>query len=109
MNKFEQLIEYVINDDDAKARELFHDIVVEKSREIYENLMNEESLEEESEHEKDEHAEKAGRKVTKDIEYDEKHHKMEEAIEEDMEESAMGGDAADDLMHEVDKIGRAHV
>jgi len=98
MNKFEQLIEYVINDDDAKARELFHDIVVEKSREIYENLMNEENLEEESEHEKDEHAEKAGRKVTKDIEWDEKHHKMDEG----MEEGAMGGDAADDLMHEVD-------
>jgi len=98
MNKFEQLIEYVINDDDAKARELFHDIVVEKSREIYENLMNEENLEEESEHEKDEHAEKAGREVTKDIEYDEKHKKMDEG----MEEGAMGGDAADDLMHEVD-------
>jgi len=30
MNRFEQLIEYVINDEDAKARELFHDIVVEK-------------------------------------------------------------------------------
>jgi len=71
---------------------------VEKSREIYENLMNEENLEEESEHEKDEHAEKAGREVTKDIEYDEKHHKMDEG----MEEAAMGGDAADDLMHEVD-------
>ena len=41
-NKFEQLIEYVINDEEAKAKELFHDIVVEKSREIYENLMNEE-------------------------------------------------------------------
>ena len=36
MNKFEQLIEYVINDDEAKARELFHDLVVEKSRAIYE-------------------------------------------------------------------------
>jgi hypothetical protein len=42
MNKFEQLIEFVINDEDAKARELFHDIVVEKSRQIYENLMAEE-------------------------------------------------------------------
>ena len=31
-NKFEQLIEYVINDEEAKAKELFHDIVVEKSR-----------------------------------------------------------------------------
>ena len=46
-SKFEQLIEYVINDEEAKAQELFHDIVVEKSREIYENLMNEEDSEEE--------------------------------------------------------------
>ena len=47
MNRFEQLIEFVINDEDAKARELFHDIVVEKSRQIYENLMAEEADEEE--------------------------------------------------------------
>jgi F0F1-type ATP synthase membrane subunit b/b' len=47
-SKFEQLIEYVINDEEQKARELFHDIVVEKSREIYENLMNEESDEKKS-------------------------------------------------------------
>jgi hypothetical protein len=46
-SKFDQLIEYVINDEEAKAKELFHDIVVEKSREIYENLMNEEEAEEE--------------------------------------------------------------
>ena len=46
-SKFEQLIEYVINDEEAKAKELFHDIVVEKSREIYENLMNEEDMDEE--------------------------------------------------------------
>ena len=43
MNKFEQLIEYVINDEETKARELFHDIVVEKSRQIYEDLMAEEA------------------------------------------------------------------
>ena len=50
-SKFEQLIEYVINDEEAKAKELFHDIVVEKSREIYENLMDEsEELDEESTH-----------------------------------------------------------
>jgi len=41
MNKFEQLIEFVINDEDKSARELFHQIVVEKSRDIYENLMSE--------------------------------------------------------------------
>jgi hypothetical protein len=44
--KFEQLIEYVINDEQAKARELFHDIVVEKSREIYEEMMQKDELEE---------------------------------------------------------------
>jgi hypothetical protein len=42
MNKFEQLIEYVINDEQDKARELFHDIVVEKSRTIYESMMEKE-------------------------------------------------------------------
>ena len=46
MNKFEKLIEYIINDEDQKARELFHNIVVEKSRDIYESIMDEESMEE---------------------------------------------------------------
>ena len=104
MNKFEQLIEYVINDEDAKARELFHDIVVEKSREIYENLMQEEEvIDEESTHDEDEKAERAGRKVTKDIEYDDKkdRKKVDEAEDEDLDE-AMGGDAADDLIDDVE-------
>ena len=46
MNKYEQLIEHIINNDEAKARALFHDIVVEKSRDIYESLMDEDSVEE---------------------------------------------------------------
>ena len=48
MNKFEQLIEYVINDETAKAKELFHQIVVEKSRAIYEDLMEKEEVEEDN-------------------------------------------------------------
>ena len=44
--KFEQLIEYIINEDEEKAKALFHDIVVEKSREIYENIIAEEMEEE---------------------------------------------------------------
>lgn len=98
-SKFEQLIEYVINDEEAKAKELFHDIVVEKSREIYENLMDEdaaeleeaEELDEESTHDEDEKAEKAGEKVTKDIEYDDKKDKK-------MDESM------DEMMHDPDPI-----
>ena len=54
MNKLEQLIEYVINDDESKARELFHEIVVEKSREIYESLMDEEAVNEADEDEDEE-------------------------------------------------------
>jgi hypothetical protein len=77
MNKFEQLIEYVINDDEAKARELFHDIVVEKSRTIYEEMMA----------------------------ADEEEETMEEAVEDDaeaMEEGMMGGDQADDLIDDIE-------
>ena len=87
MNRFEQLIEYVINDEEAKARELFHDIVVEKSRQIYENIMAEEAqedLDEEAQEDLDENAEE-----------------IEEAAEEDIEEG-MGGDAQDSLVDEVE-------
>jgi len=104
-SKFEQLIEYVINDEEAKAKELFHDIVVEKSREIYENLMNEESDAEE-----DDHAERAANKVKDEIEYDDAKDKKdrtdedeeddEEPIEEDMGDTS--GSASQDLMREVE-------
>ena len=88
MNRFEQLIEYVINDEESKARELFHDIVVEKSREIYENLMAEEA---------EEDLEEAA-----DEELDEGEEELEEAAAEDIEEGDMGGDAADNLIDNVE-------
>jgi len=44
--KFEQLIDMIINENDEQARSLFHDIVVEKSREIYESMMDEEQMDE---------------------------------------------------------------
>ena len=47
MNKYEQLIEHIINDETDKARELFHNIVVEKSRDIYESLVDESDFAEE--------------------------------------------------------------
>jgi hypothetical protein len=46
MSKYEQLIEFIINEQEDRARELFHQIVVEKSREIYESIIDEEDLEE---------------------------------------------------------------
>jgi hypothetical protein len=94
-SKFEQLIEYVINDEEAKAKELFHDIVVEKSREIYENLMTEEE-EELNEAEQDEELDEAKHD---EEELDEAKH--EEEMDESMDEM-MGGDAADDLIDDVE-------
>jgi len=91
-SKFEQLIEYVINDEEQKARELFHDIVVEKSREIYENLMNEE--------EECDHCHKSPC-VCEDENMEESDDSMEEEkMEEGMD--SFGGDASDDLIDDVE-------
>jgi hypothetical protein len=49
--KFEKLMDLVINEDTAQARELFHEIVVEKSREIYESIMADDAEEDEAEEE----------------------------------------------------------
>jgi flagellar protein FlaE/flagellar protein FlaC len=39
--KFEKLIDLIINEDQERANQLFHEIVVEKSREIYESIIDE--------------------------------------------------------------------
>ena len=56
----------------------------------------EEIEEAESTEKRDNHAEKAGKKVAKDIEWDEKHHKMHES---DMEESTL-----DEILAELDAL-----
>jgi hypothetical protein len=48
INKFKQLMDLVINEDHNQARELFHEITVEKSREIFESQMFEDDMEEEA-------------------------------------------------------------
>ena len=88
MNKYEQLIEYIINEDEDKAKALFHDIVVEKSRDIYETLIDEETVEETI----------GGNQVedlVDEIQADETNGIPEDAEEEedmDAEEEMMGGD-----------------
>ena len=104
MNRFEQLIEYVINDEEAKARELFHDIVVEKSRQIYENIMAEEAeeieeaAEEEIEEGYEEEMEEGDESLMADVE-------MEEVSDMNMEaegDDDMGGDSQDDFIDNVE-------
>jgi hypothetical protein len=83
-SKFEQMLEHLINDNEAKARELFHDIVVAKSREIYENLLADDFEEEETDENMD--------------------MEPEENMEMGMgpEEEAMGGDETDDMLGDVE-------
>jgi len=92
MNKFEKLIEYVINDEDSKAQDLFHEIVVEKSREIYENLMSEEDM---AEDEVDD--------LIDDIEADEEG--VSEAEDNDMEMDVEMGDDEGELELDADEEG----
>lgn len=95
MNKFEQLLDYIVNEEKEKAEELFHEIVVEKSRDIYENLIAEETAE-------DETAEEAVEEEAEESEDDES---VEEAFgmdDEGGEEPAIGGDATDDLAGDVE-------
>lgn len=92
MNKFEKLIEYIINDEDDKARALFHDIVVEKSRDIYESIMDEDQMAMEV-------SDKKVDDLTDEVENEEwVHEEMEEEGEEEFD--ITGGDK-DELDGEI--------
>ncbi len=99
----EQMLERLVNDDQAKAEELFHEYVVAKSREIYEGLIESE-LEDEEVDEATEEDEDDEEKMEESADEDEDDEKMDEefediAIEADDE---MGGDPTDDLESELD-------
>ncbi len=94
----EQMLERLVNDDQAKAEELFHEYVVAKSREIYENLIEAEMAddEEKDEEEVDEAAE------DEDAEEEKVDEEFEDvAFEGDDEMPPMGGDPTDDLEGEM--------
>ena len=113
--KFEQLLDYLVNEEMDKANELFHEIVVEKSREIYEDLINEEIETEAKEEEAEESVEEAHDEESDDHQ-DESVEEAEESVEEneELEDSYVmdasdeeddhgfaKGDAADELGAEV--------
>jgi hypothetical protein len=91
MNKYEQLIEHIINDNEQAARELFHQIVVDKSRDIYESLMDEEMG--------GNPADRFVQDVTSEVEQD------EQGIGEDDEEGAELELGGDDEMDADDDMG----
>ena len=95
--KFEQLLDYLVNEEHEKANELFHEIVVEKSRQIYENLLAEEE-QEEVEEDADEENESVDEAEADDESAVEEGHYDEEADEGmELDDSAiMDGDEEDD-------------
>jgi len=99
MSKYEQLIEYIINDQEDKARELFHSIVVEKSREIYESLIDEEDLAEVGGNEVEELVDEIS---TDEEGMEEAYHSEEEDMDEAAEEDAEDMDEADDSEEDMD-------
>jgi hypothetical protein len=98
-NKFEQLIEYVINDEADKARDLFHNIVVEKSREIYESMMDDEEQCDES------FGGDSSDDLIDDVETDEEGISEEDDAEFDDEAEEDGDDFTHDLEDEHDDFG----
>ena len=111
-NKFEEMLEKLVNEDKAGAEELFHEIVVEKSRDIYESLL-------ESDLEVDESDDEETTEATDEETTEASDEEVDEASDEEVDESkdedkdvkedfdldefeVEGGDAADDMM---DKMG----
>ena len=87
-NKFESLLELLINEENDKAEALFHEIVVEKSREIYTNILDEadEDVEETTDEEVDE-SDDEDLDETTDEEVDEAaDEEVEESDDEDLDE-----------------------
>ena len=104
-SKIEKMLELLINEDQAAAEELFHEFVVQKSRDIYESML-------EDEDEEDEDVEEA---------YDDEDEDVEEADEDEDDDETnegfnmdqfeveadddIGGDPTDDMMADLGMDG----
>ena len=93
----QQMLEHLVNDDQTKAEDLFHEYVVQQSREIYESLIDSEIAEEEEKDEDDDEMDMGGKEGEEDDE------KVDEEFEDiavegdDEDPDMMGGDPTDDL------------
>ena len=112
-DKFNELIELIISEETDQAKALFHDIVVDKSRSIYESLIDdteEEETEEDEELEESDFDEELGGDAAEefidDISADEEGLALEdEGEEEEMEDRVVDlEDALDELKAEFEKM-----
>ena len=119
-NKFEEMLERLVNEDKAGAEELFHEIVVEKSRDIYANLIEsdieieeedkevEEATDEEVDEATDEEVDESSDEEvdeSSDEEVDENFDLDEFEVEGEPEMPGIGGDAGDDMIGDIEMGG----
>ena len=112
-NKFEEMLERLVNEDKEGAEALFHEIVVEKSRDIYESLLEDEEVEETTDEEVDEATdEEVDESDDEDLdeatdeEVDESDEDLDEAADEEVEEfmdmePAMEADPTDNMIGDL--------
>jgi hypothetical protein len=96
--QFEAMLEALINEDQETAKEIFHNIVVAKSREIYEELLESDFSDEEEQEVSEEGEEMPEEPVAEESEEE------DDSEEDDSEEddSEVDGDAGDDFVSDVD-------
>jgi len=118
-SKIAEMLDHLVNDDTAKAEELFHEYVVEKSRDIYEGLIedeveeatkeDDEAVEEASEDKEEDAVEEASEDKEEDAVEEASDNKDDEAVEEGFDEIEVeegddedAPDATDDMMGDVE-------
>ena len=135
-NKLEQMLEKLVNNDRSGADELFHEFVIEKSRGIYEKMLENDLEDLEVDEAKDEEVDEASKDEEVDEATDEEvdessddeetneatDEEVDEASDEEVDEASdeevdenfgeitpeadpMGGDAADDMMGDIEAGG----
>ena len=132
-NKLEQMLEKLVNNDRSGADELFHEFVIEKSRGIYEKMLetdledldevkdeevdessDDEETNEASDEEVDESSDDEETNEATDEEVDESDEDLDETTDEEVDENfgeftpeadPMGGDAGDAMMKDIEAGG----
>ena len=132
-NKLEQMLEKLVNNDRTGADELFHEFVIEKSRGIYEKMLetdledldevkdeevdessDDEETNEASDEEVDESSDDEETNEATDEEVDESDEDLDETTDEEVDENfgeftpeadPMGGDAGDAMMKDIEADG----
>ena len=114
-NKFEHMLELLVNEDKDAAEKLFHEIVVEKSRDIYEGLLEDDKDVDEASDEEVEEASKDDDEDKDDAVDEASDEEVEEDDDEEVKENFdldefeveadpmdVGGDATDELEKDLD-------